>query len=454
MKKSRFLAAAAMAAVLLGTTIGCAPAADDAAAEDKVIKVSYLMTDGFKQLDELFKKVKGEYEAAYPGVTIQLDPITGTDSEYTNKLNLMHQSADTAPDVFYEDSFLVRSDVAAGYLLNLDEYVAKWEDWSQFDEGAKSAGMDSDGSVYAISNGTDTRAIYYKKSVLEAAGIALPWQPTNWDELLADVRKIKASTGNIALNTYSGNGAGEGAVMQGFFMFLYGTGTDPLFDNASGKWVIGSQGFKDALGMYDTLFKEELAAPVKEAVDGNMWQKVLGPWLRDEPDTLAATIDGSWVPRMWGAAGGDFEWPAYADEMAAAYMPNQAGDGKVTLSGGWTLALGSKTKHPQEAFDFLSMALNYENSLKFYVDNAQIAVRKDVAQDPAYTSAHTFVPFFTDLVSVTHFRPATSDYPKISLAVQQATDDIMNGKKTVEEAAAAYDEAVISIVGEENTIKK
>jgi multiple sugar transport system substrate-binding protein len=452
MRKSKILVASALAAVLLGTTAGCSPASDDNATEDKVIKVSYLMTDGFTQLDAVFQKAKVEYEDLYPGVTVQLDPITGTDSEYTNKLALMHQSADTQPDVFYQDSFLVRSDVAAGYLLNLDSYVANWEDWANFDAGAKTAGMDSDGSVYGISNGTDTRGIFYRKSVIEAAGLSLPWQPKSWDELLSDVRQIKESTGKIALNTYSGNGAGEGAVMQGFFMFLYGTGEDPLYDNATGKWVIDSQGFKDSLRMYETLFAEELAAPVSEAVDGNMWQKVLGPWIKD--GTVAATIDGSWVPRMWGAAGGDFEWPEYVDEIGVAYMPNQAGNGAVTLSGGWTLAVGDKTKHPQEAFNFLALALNYENSLKFYVENAQVSVRTDVAQDPAYQAGNIFVPFFTDLVSSTHFRPATSDYPKISLAVQQATDDIMNGKKTVDEASADYDKAVIAIVGEENTIKR
>ncbi len=455
--KKTILGASAVALLLVGAVSGCTASSEEATsvnseAEQKTIKVSYLVNDGFKQLDDLFNKVKPEFEEKNPGVVVELDPITGTDSDYTTKLSLMHQDPSTQPDVFYQDSFLVRSDVAAGYLLNLDQYVSEWDEWDMFDEGAKGAGQDASGSVYAISMGTDSRGIYYNKPVLEEAGIDLPWQPENWDELMADVRQIKESTGEIAFNTYSGNGAGEGAVMQGFFMFLYGTGEDPLFDNASGKWVIGSQGFRDSLAAYETLFQEELAAPVEEAADGNMWQKVLGPWIKD--GTVAATIDGSWVPRMWGSAGGDFEWPEYEDEIGVAYMPSQDGGSKVTLSGGWTLALGSETEHPEEAFAFLTEALNYENALKFYVDNAQIAVRSDVAQDEAYQSANKFVPFFTDLVSSTNFRPATEDYPRISIAVQQATDDIMFGNKTVEEAAAAYDQAVIDIVGEENVIRK
>jgi multiple sugar transport system substrate-binding protein len=449
--RSKLVIALAVSVGLVGSVVTGSQAFS---ATKKVVKVSYLKTDGFLQLDSLFKKAKAEYEKANPNVTIKLNPITGTDSEYTTKLALMHRSASTQPDVFYEDGFLVRSDVAAGNLLDLSKYVKTWSDWSKFDAGAKAAGQDDKGKTFAISLGTDTRGIFYKKSVLKEAGISLPWQPKSWADFLDTARKVHKATGKTAFVTYSGNGAGEGAVMQGFYMFLYGTGKDPLYDTKTGKWVVGSTGFKDALGMYNTLFRENLAQPVAEAADGNMWQKVLGPWLKTDKDTIAGTIDGSWVPRMWGAAGGDFEWKTYADEMGVAYMPTQKVGGKVSLSGGWTIAVGSKTKVGTEAFNFLKVVLNYENALKYYTENAQIAVRTDVAKDPAYKSANIFVPFFSSLVSSTHFRPATPDYPRISLAAQQATDDIMNGKKTVAEAAAAYDAAVTAIVGKGKVIKK
>jgi multiple sugar transport system substrate-binding protein len=139
--------------------------------------------------------------------------------------------------------------------------------------------------------------------------------------------------------------------------------------------------------------------------------------------------------------------------MGAAPMPTQDGaePGAVSMSGGWTLAMGAGSKNPDAAFEFISMALNRENSLWFDVANSQIAVRTDVAEDPEYTKTNPTTEFFTGLVDVTHFRPATSDYPKVSNEIMVAMESVMTGQQTPEEAAAVYDEAVTGIVGEENT---
>ena len=54
-------------------------------------------------------------------------------------------------------------------------------------------------------------------------------------------------------------------------------------------------------------------------------------------------------------------------------------------------------------------------------------------------------------MAVTNFRPATSDYGKISSEITIAMEAVMTGQQSPAEAAAAYDEAVVRIVGEENT---
>ena len=143
------------------------------------------------------------------------------------------------------------------------------------------------------------------------------------------------------------------------------------------------------------------------------------------------------------------------DDMGVAAFPTQNGDapGGVSMSGGWTLAVGAKTKNADLAFEFLSLALNKENSLWYDINNSQIAVRTDVASDPTYLAANPFVAAVTDLVSVTHYRPATSDYPKVSAEVQAATEAVITGQMSVEEAAAAYDKAIEGIVGADKVAK-
>ncbi|WP_285246259.1 extracellular solute-binding protein [Pseudarthrobacter sp. efr-133-R2A-89] len=438
------LAAAALA--LAGCT-----SADPAGG--KTIKVAYQKTDSFTALDTMFQDAKKEFEAAHQGVTVELQPIQANDDDYGTKLALALRSPATAPDVFYEDTFKVRSDVDAGYLLNLDSRLTAWEDWDKFDAGAKEAGKADDGGTYAVPLGTDTRAIWYNKRVFEAAGIALPWRPATWQDILDTARKIKASNpAVIPFNMYAGKGTGEGTVMQGFYELLYGTGAG-LYDQDAKKWVVGSAGFKDSLTFLQALYQENLAVPPADALDPNVWKKVFGDWFPKAQ--LGATVEGSYTPSFW-QIGGSYEWPAYAQDMGVAPFPTQKGGapGAVSMSGGWTLAVGAETKQPDLAFTFLTTALNAKNSLKFTVASSQIAVRTDVAADPGYQSANPFVKDVSSLVSVTRYRPATSDYPRISAAVQEATEAVITGKRTPEQAAADYDTAVAGIVGGDKTVRK
>lgn len=444
--KNMSLFAAALVALA-----ACSPGTPDEGS--KTLTVAYQKTDSFTALDTMFQSAKEEFEAANQGVTVELQPIQGNDDDYGTKLALALRSPSTAPDVFYEDTFKVRSDVDAGYLLKLDSHLEGWEDWDKYDDAAKAAGRADDGGTYAVPLGTDTRAIWYNKKVLAAAGISEPWQPRSWQDILDAARKIKANDPSaIPFNMYAGKGTGEGTVMQGFYELLYGTGSS-LYDEESKKWVVGSAGFKDSLGFLKTLYDEQLAVTPAEALDANVWKKVFGEWFPD--GKLGATVEGSYAPSFW-QKGGSYEWPGYEQDMGVAPFPTQNGDapGAVSMSGGWTLAVGAETKEPDLAFKFLSTALNQKNSLAFTVESSQIAVRTDVAADPGYQDANPFVKDVSDLVKVTRYRPATSDYPRISAAVQEATEAVITGSRTPEQAAADYDAAVTDIVGGDKTVRK
>ncbi|MCU1518623.1 MAG: sugar transporter substrate-binding protein [Pseudarthrobacter sp.] len=447
----RALSVTSLAAAAALVLCACSPAAP--AEQSKTLKVVYQKTDSFAALDSLFQAAKTEFEAANDGVTVELQPIQANDDDYGTKLALALRSPSTAPDVFYEDTFKVRSDVDAGFLLKLDDHLAEWKDWDTFDDGAKAAGLGDDGGTYAVPLGTDTRAIWYNKKVLAAAGVSLPWEPRTWQDILDTARKIKASDpGVVPFNMYAGKASGEGTVMQSFYELLYGTGDD-LYDAGAKKWVVGSAGFTDSLNFLKTLYDEQLAVSPAEALDANVWKKVFGELLPQ--GKMGATVEGSYAPSFW-QKGGSYEWPEYGTDMGVAAFPTQDGQapGGVSMSGGWTLAIGAGTKDPHLAFEFLGTALNQKNSLAFNIASSQIAVREDVAADAGYQAANPFVKDVSELVSVTHYRPATADYPRISAAVQEATEAVITGAKSPEQAAADYDAAVTGIVGGDKTVRK
>lgn len=448
MKRSLTTLGLVGAASLVVGLAGCA--GDGGGGDDATsIRVAYQKTASFTAMDELMKKAKEEYEAANDGMTVELVPIEAEQDQYFTKLALMNGSPDTAPDVIYEDTFQIRSDAAAGYLLPIDDYIADWDGWELYDDGAKQAGLGDDGKTYGISLGTDTRGLYFNKDLFEAAGLPTDWAPKSWDDILDAARTIKASNPDvIPFNAYASKALGEATSMQGFEMLLYGTG-DELMDTSTNKWVTGSQGFLDALTFYKTIADEQLGPDPAEALDAGWGSKVSTELLPQSK--LAIALDGSWLPSNWIA--GDNAWPEWEDTMGMAAMPTKdgSGDGFTSMSGGWTLAIGANATDPQAAFDFIAQALTPENALMYHQEAGQIAVRSDVAQSQEYLDYNPSFEFFSSLVPYTHFRPATPDYSQISSNIPVATEAVFTGQMAPADAQAQYDSALVGIVGEENT---
>lgn len=415
--------------------------------EPATIRIAFQKYGTFTELEVWLQAVKETFDANHSPATLELVPIEASDTDYVTKLALMNSSPETAPDIMYEDTFMLRSDVAAGYLAPLDDHLASWRDWNQFIDTAKQAGVADDGKTYGIPIGTDTRGIWYNKQVLEKAGVTGEWQPANWAELLDVARQVKSHVeGVIPLNLYSGRPQGEGAVMQGFEMLLYGTEGGTLYDEQRRKWVVGSPHFRDSLAFVATLFADGLGPSTKQALDPNFTPQVESELFPG--GALAMGVDGSWMPAIWSEV-----WPEWESVMGWCGMPTQYGHAPrlTSMSGGWTLAMSSHCAHPELAFAAMSIALNKENSLENYLRNASISVRRDCADDPRYQQSNPSVEFFTQLVDVTHFRPATADYPKISQAIALAMEEVMLGKSAAE-AAASYDKAVENQVGADNIV--
>ena len=391
---------AGLIAVTLGLSAcssGSGPSGSSAGGS--TIKVAYQQFGEGKVMANFLASVKAEFEKANPGKKVELLPIVASENDYYTKLALMLRSPRTAPDLVYEDTFLINSDIKAGYLKPLDGYLKGWSDWDTFVETAKGAAKASDGKTYGIPDGTDTRGLWYNKHIFAKAGLPTDWQPKTWADVLDAARAIKAKVpGVVPINVYSSKAAGEASSMQGFEMLLYGTGNQ----------------------LYD--------------------------------DKLGIALDGSWLPNTWQETGPK-PWPEWSSVLGQVAMPTQTGQapGRTSLSGGWTWAISAKSANPDLGWKFITALQTPQNAAKYAVAGTQIAVRSDVAEDATYKQANAKYPVFTDVVSVTKYRPAFPEYPKVSNQIQVAMEAVMTGQATPQEAQKAYDEAVKGIVGDDKT---
>jgi multiple sugar transport system substrate-binding protein len=414
----------------------------------KELEVLYKVEPTWPHLEKMLGDAKKQYESAHPGVTIKLTPVQGNNEAYYTKLALLNRSPDSAPDLYYHDTFQVNADVAAGKLAPLDDYLAKWPDWStQFPDSVKQAAKGGDGKIYGVPISTDTRGLWYQKDVFAKAGITVPWEPKTWNDVLTAARTIKQKVpGAIPFSMYSTKIHGEASTMQGFEMLLYGTPGGTLYDDAQKKWVAGGKNFTDALTFVNAVYREELGPKQADAHNAKLADKVGLEWF--PAAKLGISLDGAWASSAWKPTGTK-PWPEWTQKMGWTPMPTQNGEapGAVSMSGGWVMAMSAYTKNKQEAFDFITVATNKENSMTYSVGTGDLATRKDVAADPKYSADNPSVKFWTDLASVTHYRPAFEAYPKVSAQVQEAMEAVTTGSRSPEEATAAYVKALPSAVG-------
>ncbi|GHF50350.1 sugar ABC transporter substrate-binding protein [Streptomyces mashuensis] len=431
-------------AVLSGGLTGCGSGTDP-----DTLKVAYQRsTDNKVQImDGWLAGIKKQFEREHPGRKLRLIPIQASLDDYYAKVQQMMRSPRTAPDVVHEDTFLINSDITSGYLRPLDDELAGWKDWNRFAATAKAAARGTDGRTYGVPDGTDTRGLWFNKEILARAGLPADWHPRTWDDVLDAARAVKrAVPGVIPLNVYSGKGAGEATSMQGFEMLLYGTGADPLYAPAEKKWVTGSRGFRDALAFVRTVYAEKLGPEPSDALDPKVTDRVVGEWLPE--GRLAIALDGSWLGKFW-QPNGSRPWPRWPQVMGRAAFPTQDGHapGRVSLCGGWTWSISAKSGKPGLAWQLIETMQTPANATAWAVADGQIAVRDDVAADPAYRTALPGTDFFTELVQVSAYRPALPAYAQVSHAIQEATESVTTGDADPATAARRYDERLASIAG-------
>ena len=184
--------AAAVATVAMTTAAALTALAPPApASTGGVVKVAYENYGPNFTLNTLMHRAGAEFQNMYPGWRVDLEPIAAPENTYDKEVEVMSQSASTAPDVLYEDTLLVDSDIAAGYLAPLGTYVTKWPGWSQYLPGAKAAAEGMNGQIYGAPIGIDTSGLWYNKTLLQRAGIGVPWQPKSWADILSAAKRSK-----------------------------------------------------------------------------------------------------------------------------------------------------------------------------------------------------------------------------------------------------------------------
>lgn len=132
-----------------------------------------------------WQAVANEFHAAHSNITIDVVPMQNED--FKTKIPVALQST-SPPDVFQQwGSGQLAEQVTAGKVLDITNDVKPWIG----SLGKAAAGWQVNGRQYGIPYNLGVVGFWYNKTLFSQAGISAP--PATWDDLLADVQKLKAA---------------------------------------------------------------------------------------------------------------------------------------------------------------------------------------------------------------------------------------------------------------------
>ncbi len=415
--------------------------------QNKVISVQYgePWKDLFESAIEEFEEITGA----------EVDRILiSSEGDMCQKI-MSDFEAGLAGDISMVDGFVIADSVEAGYLYELDDYVRAWRDWFQYYPTFRAMGSYK-GHTYAITLETSVNAIlWYWKPNFARAGIAMPWKPKDWDEVLETAQLIKEKLPDVEYPLFLPMGTvwGEGATCSGIYSEILGADSsvgdrNRLRDYSSGKWIGSSPAIERALNFYREVFWVRKLSLTKAMYASDVWPE----WRRlMRAGEIGIGQGGSWE---WAEFWSETERPAEEERktlLGWAPLPGSGDPGAPpvqTISGGWTVAMNATAKDPDLAWEFLKILNSKERLAKWLAAAGKLSMRKDSAEIAEYAQ-NNFLMEIGKLLPFSTCRDAVAGYTKVSGYLQQAMEKVAVDGVTAAEAMQWYKNKLTEEFGED-----
>lgn len=387
-------------------------------------------------------------------ITVSFEPQGVDDEDYKTKVALDLNSGRGA-DVLGIDGTWVGEFAQAGYILPLNEVASNvddWDGWDQINEAVRNSSAFEE-QVYGVPDGTNGRVWYFNKDLFSQAGLPEDWQPASWEDLLDAGRALKALDGVVPIQLNAGTAMGEATTMQGLLPILAGAGGEVWAD---GMWLGNTAALREALTLYRTIYiDEELGDPI----------------LQQEANGRDASFEEFAAGRIGMLLEGDYLWRAVlnpAEGVGTAPMEDRddvvgyakisskepgsgvGGQDFVSYSGAGCQVLNPNAADPELAWELIEFMAS-PDAIKKRVEGTVSITQRDDVNAELLSSDPLLSMIAEEVLPTSLYRPSLAEYPEVSIALQQATLDVVSGT-AVDDAAQSYADTVASVVGDENVV--
>ncbi len=378
-----------------------------------------VFSGGTNQRPDLMRKLFDQYQAANPGVKIEIETGGATSELQRQYLSTTLNAKDSAIDIYMIDIVNPAQYFSAGWLEPLDAYVGGAAALKPYLPVYSSANV-VDGKVAAMPAFADSMFMYYRKDLLEKHGIK---EPKTWDELSAAAKKIQAAekAASPNLQGLSIQGAPiEGAVCT-FLLPYWSQGK--AFNDAGGKLTLDKTAAVKGMDMW------------LKMVDEGVLKKNIAEVTT--PVTVSEFKAGQSVFAInWG-----FAWDRFKDDadsqvkgrVGVMPLPAMAGGKSATCVGGWQWAVSAFSKNKPAAANLVKFMSTPAASKFLAVEGSLLPTYANIYTDSDVLKQ---APWFKDAAAVVvagQARPISTQYGQVSDIVRTTTSAMLARTKSTKE---------------------
>ncbi|MCA9860132.1 MAG: extracellular solute-binding protein [Thermomicrobiales bacterium] len=371
---------------------------------------------------------------ANPGATIEVNPSISPN--YLSQLALQLFTG-TAPDVFLIFGLGAGELAAGGFVSSLDDYVANWDGWAQYDAATR-AGVTSQGHPWAIPWGLNPYFLYYRKDLFQQAGLDPEWQPETREEIIEAAAAIQQSSpDSIPYSIYAGAN-GENATAADFMNLILSNG-GTLID-PDGRWFIDSCPIRETLAYYEYAFQTTKVVPSIVLTDVSPLETMPNYFANGELGILHETAKhyGVWMARN----------AVDAETIGVALFPGN--EGPLALGDvGDAWYINSGAANPDLGWAFIEAFSTVELQAALSAEDPHLPARLD-ARDASDWLEQPLSDRILEASTVMTLPPPEPQFRKLISVVQNATGLVAAGQATPIEAIQRYGEELTRTMGEQN----
>ncbi|MCD6218767.1 sugar ABC transporter substrate-binding protein [Candidatus Calescamantes bacterium] len=300
-----------------------------------------------------------------------------TSTDYWNKLQTM-LAGGAGPDIMLVDPSRLVEFSSRGVLLCLDDYKndPEYIDFQEDTWKNLKGEFTYNGHLYAVPIWTNSIGIFYNKDLFDQAGVEYPSKDWDLDEFLKKAKQLTLDTDGDGKIDQFGFGScssfwsispwGLHLVIKSFGGELYSQDLEKcLIDTpeaiAAVRWAV------------ELVTKHHVAPSISESSSGRAMVSSGGIDLF-RLGKVAMVRNGRWYLDVLSTSK-DLNW---------AVAPFPKGKEKVMFQVPIYMAIYSKTKYPQQSWDFIKFMISNEGQRLLVLNRTEIPVRSSIAYSQEY----------------------------------------------------------------------